>query len=78
MAYYPNNTVPIPTTGPHTNRSRAQRTNQVRYVEERLRNGLSPLAVAGVAALLTQLDTMQTLPGVSVSLVTEVPVTVAR
>ena len=77
MAYYPNNTVPIPTTGPHSNRSqelpaRAQRTNQVQYVEERLRNGLSPLAVAGVAALLTQLDTMQTLPGVSVSLVTEV------
>ena len=66
-----------PTTGPHSNRSqespaRAQRTNQVQYVEERLRNGLSPLAVAGVAALLTQLDTMQTLPGVSVSLVTEV------
>ena len=77
MAYYPNNTMPIPTTGPHSNRSqelpaRAQRTNQVQYVEERLRNGLSPLAVAGVAALLTQLDTMQTLPGVSVSLVTEV------
>ena len=77
MAYYPNNTVPIPTTGPHSNRSqelpaRAQRTNQVQYVEERLRNGLSSLAVAGVAALLTQLDTMQTLPGVSVSLVTEV------
>ena len=69
--------MPIPTTGLHTNRSqelpaRAQRTNQVQYVEERLRNGLSPLAVAGVAALLTQLDTMQTLPGVSVSLVTEV------
>ena len=77
MAYYPNNTVPISTTGPHANRTqelpaRAQRTNQVQYVEERLRNGLSPLAVAGVAALLTQLDTMQTLPGVSVSLVTEV------
>ena len=77
MAYHPNNSVPIITTGPHSNRSqempaRAQRTNQVQYVEERLRNGLSPLAVAGVAALLTQLDTMQTLPGVSVSLVTEV------
>ena len=52
--------------------ARAQRTNQVQYVEERIRNGLSPLAVAGVAALLTQLDTMQTLPGASVSLVTEV------
>ena len=77
MAYYPDNTVPIPTTRPHSNRfqelpARAQRTNQVQYVEERLRNGLSPLAVAGVAALLTQLDTMQTLPGVSVSLVTEI------
>ena len=77
MVYCPNNTVPISTTGPHANRTqelpaRAQRTNQVQYVEERLRNGLSPLAVAGVAALLTQLDTMQTLSGVSVSLVTEV------
>ena len=77
MAYYPNNTVPVSTTGPHANRTqelpaRAQRTNQVQYVEERLRNGLSPLAVAGVPALLTQLDTMQTLPGVSVSLVTDV------
>ena len=77
MAYYPNNAVSGATTVPHANRAqelpaRAQRTNQVQYVEERLRNGLSPLAVAGVAALLTQLDSMQTLPGVSVSLVTEV------
>ena len=53
MAYYPNNTVPISRTGPHANRpqelpARAQRTNQIQYVEERLRNGLSPLAVAGV------------------------------
>ena len=30
------------------------------------------MAVAGVAALLTQLETMQTLPGVSLSIVTEV------
>ena len=30
------------------------------------------MAIAGVAALLTQLDTMQTLPGVSLSIVTEV------
>ena len=77
MAYYPNNAVSGATTVPHANRAqelpaRAQRTNQVQYVEERLRNGLSPLAVAGVAALLTQLDSMQTLPGASVSLVTEV------
>ena len=77
MAYHPNNSVPIITTGPHSKRpqempARAQRTSQFQYVEERIRNGLSPLAVAGVAALLTQLDTMQTLPGASVSLVTEV------
>ena len=75
MAYHPDNMVPIATTGPYRPQespARAQRTNQVQYVEERLRNGLSPLAVAGVAALLTQLETMQTLPGVSVSLVTEV------
>ena len=75
MAYHPDNMVPIATTGPYRPQespARAQRTNQVQFVEERLRNGLSPLAVAGVAALLTQLETMQTLPGVSVSLVTEV------
>ena len=75
MAYYPNNSMPA--TGPHSARpqnspARAQRVNQAQYVEERLRNGLSPVAVAGVAALLTQLETMQTLPGVSLSIVTEV------
>ena len=75
MAYHPNNSMPA--TGPHGARpqnspARAQRVNQAQYVEERLRNGLSPVAVAGVAALLTQLETMQTLPGVSLSIVTEV------
>ena len=75
MAYHPNNS--IPATGPHGARpqnspARAQRVNQAQYVEERLRNGLSPVAVAGVDALLTQLETMQTLPGVSLSIVTEV------
>ena len=75
MAYHPNNS--MPTTGPHGARpqnspARAQRVNQAQHVEERLRNGLSPVAVAGVAALLTQLETMQTLPGVSLSIVTEV------
>ena len=67
----------MPATGPHSSRpqnspARAQRVNQAQYVEERLRNGLPPVAVAGVAALLTQLETMQTLPGVSLSIVTEV------
>ena len=67
----------MPATGPHSARpqespARAQRVNQAQYVEERLRNGLPPVAVAGVAALLTQLETMQMLPGVSLSIVTEV------
>ena len=71
MAYYPNNSMPA--TGPHSARpqnspARAQIVNQAQYVEERLRNGLPPVAVAGVAALRT----MQTLPGVSLSIVPEV------
>ena len=74
MAYYPNNSVPA--TGSHSSRlqesARAQRVNQAQYVEDRLRNGLPPVAEAGVAALLTQLETMQTLPGVSLSIVAEV------
>ena len=52
--------------------ARAQRVNQAQYVEEQLRNGISPVAVAGIAALLTQLETMQALPSVSLSIVAEV------
>ena len=74
MAYCPSNSVPA--TGPNSARpqesAQAQRVNQAQFVEDRLRNGLPPVAIAGVAALLTQLDTMQTLPGVSLSIVTEV------
>ena len=74
MAYCPSNSVPA--TGPSSARpqesARAQRVNQAQFVEDRLRNGLPPVAIAGVAALLTQLDTMQTLPSVSLSTVTEV------
>ena len=66
----------MPAKGPKSARpqesARAQRVNQAQFVEDRLRNGLPPVAIAGVAALLTQLDTMQTLPGVSLSIVTEV------
>ena len=74
MAYCPSNAVPA--KGPNSARpqesARAQRVNQAQYVEDRLWNGLPPVAIAGVAALLTQLDTMQTLPGVSLSIVPEV------
>ena len=65
----------MPATGPHSARLQepapAQRVNQAQYVENRLRNSLPPVAVAGVAALRIQLETMQTLPGVSLSIVAE-------
>ena len=58
MAYCPSNSVPA--TGPSSARpqesARAQRVNQAQFVEDRVRNGLPPVAIAGVAALLTQLD----------------------
>ena len=73
MAYCPSNSVPAigPSSARPQESARAQRVNQVQFVD-RLRNGLPPVATAGVAALLTQLDTMQTLSGVSLSIVTEV------
>ena len=74
MAHCPNSSAPA--TGSSSARpqesARAQRVNQAQYVEERLRDGLSPVAVAGVAALLTQLESMQMLPNASLSITTEV------
>ena len=49
-----------------------QRTIQVRFTEERLRNGISPATVAGITALLAQLETHTTLPSMAVSIVTDV------
>ena len=75
MAFYPNSSMPPPaSTGtPRTQESaRAPRMSQAQYIEERLRNGIPPVAVAGVAALLTQLDTMQALPGMSLVITAEV------
>ena len=74
MAHCPNNSAPA--TGSNSARpqesARAQRVNQAQYVEAKLRDGLSPVAVAGVAALLTQLESMQMLPNASLSITTEV------
>ena len=74
MAHCPNSSAPA--TGSSSARpqesARAQRVNQAQYVEERLRDGLSPVAVAGVAALLTQLESRQMLPNASLSITTEV------
>ena len=64
---------PVPAGTPRTQESaRAQSVSQAQYVEERLKNGILPVAVAGVAALRTQLDTMQALPGMSLAITAEV------
>ena len=57
---------------PSRNAARTQRINQVQFIEERLRNGISPAAVAGISALLAQLETQPTLPSLDVSLVADV------
>ena len=54
--------------------AQGQRTNQVQHIEERLRNGIPPAAVAGITALLgqTQLETQPTLPSMAVSILADV------
>ena len=53
----------VPAGTPRTQETaRAQRVSQAQYIEERLMNGIPPVAVDGVAAVLTQLETMQTIP----------------
>ena len=51
-----------PQPQPNQNAVRTQRVNQVQFIEERLRNGISTAAVAGITALLAQLETQPTLP----------------
>ena len=71
MAFYPNNSMPppVPAGTPRAQETvRGQRVNRAQYVGERLRNGIPPVAVA----LLTQLETQQTLPGMSLSIFAEV------
>ena len=63
----------MPASAPsNRNAARAQRSNQVQFIEERLRNGISPAAVAGITALLAQLETQPTLPSLAVSIVADV------
>ena len=52
--------------------AQGQRLNQVHYIEERLRNGISLAAVAGITALLAQLETQPTLQSLAVSIVADV------
>ena len=67
MAFYPGSFAPpsVPAGTPKFNAAaRAQRVNQAQHLEERLRNGISQVAVAGMAAVVAQLETQQVLPSI--------------
>ena len=68
----PSSSVPASTWQIHDAARGGQRTNQVQFNEERLRNGISPAAVAGVIVLLAQLEAQTTLPCMAVSIVADV------
>ena len=73
MAYHHNAPAAMPaSTQPNQDVARTQRVRKVQYIEERLRNGISPAAIAGITALLAQLETQPTLPSLAVSLVADV------
>ena len=73
MAYHHTAPTGMPASAPpNQDAARAQRSNQVQFIEERLRNGISPAAVAGITALLAQLETQPTLPSLAVSIVADV------
>ena len=63
---------PQPQPQPNQNAVRTQRVNQVQFIEERLRNGVSPAPVAEITALLAELETQPTLPSLAVSIVADV------
>ena len=58
------------TASPNHDSARWQRLKEVQYIEES--NGISPAAVAGITALLAQLETQPTLPSLVVSIVDDV------
>ena len=73
MAYHHTASAAMPAQPqPNQNAARTQRVNQVQFIEERQRNGISPAAVAGITALLAQLETQPTLPSLAVSIVADV------
>ena len=66
MAYHHTASSSVPAgTAPSHDAARGQRTNQVQYIKERLRNDISPAAAAGITALLAQLETQSTLPSIA-------------
>ena len=73
MAYHQSASSTVPAnTAPLHDAARGQRTNQLRFIEEKLRNGISAAAVAVITALLAQLETQTTLPRMVVSIVADV------
>ena len=75
MVFCPNTSAPhsVPAGTPQSQEAApAQRVSQVQYIEERLRNCNSPVAVAVIAAMLAQLETQQVLPNMILSLVAEI------
>ena len=73
MAYHHNAPAAMPaSTQPNLDVARTQRVRQVQYIEGRLRNGISPAAIAGITALLAQLETQPTLPSLEFSIVADV------
>ena len=60
MAYHQTAPAAMPAHAqPSQNAAQTQRINQVQFLEERLRNGISPAAVAGITALSAQLETQR-------------------
>ena len=58
-------------TLPNHDAARGQRTIQIQFIEERLRNDISPAAVAGITIIFAQLETQPTLPSLAVSIVAD-------
>ena len=73
MAYHHSAPVAMPaSTQPNQDVARTQRVRQVQYIEERLRNGISPATIARITAFSAQLETQSTLPSLAVSKVADV------
>ena len=73
MAYHHTSFAAMPAQPqPNQNAARTQRVNQVQFIEERLRNGISPAVVAGITALLAELEKQPTLPSLAVTIVADV------
>ena len=63
--------VPAGTFRPYVD-ARALRVSQAQYLKERLPNGVSPAAVAGMNVLLAQFEAQQTLRSLAVSITSDV------